>query len=380
MSRNSKTALNVFRTMAVLFIALPQAAVAQRTIQIPGKISAGGERFVWPRAEPAEVGLDKEKLEAAAQIAEGANSFSFLVVRQGKLAFERYFQGKTAEDVQQNYSAAKSPFSFLIGRAIEQGHFKGLDQSLGDFIDEMKVDGKDKVTIRGILAMESGLAQSRELDEADAASGDSQLEVGLRRKMTHEPLTHYAYNNAGYRLLFTALEKATGMSLEDYTERELFEPLDMKGAYWMLLQREGRHLGYQSIRMRPIDMAKVGQIALDGGLWRGKRYLRADYVRQLLTPASAEANPSYGLFWHLNGDYFRSYFVPSRIERRLLPGVPSDAFTQHGSGTQFITGIPSLGLVVVRTGREPDSSLSFYSPTESLNSVLVRKVVEAIQD
>jgi CubicO group peptidase (beta-lactamase class C family) len=82
----------------------------------------------------------------------------------------------------------------------------------------------------------------------------------------------------------------------------------MEGAYWVAIASGGVHAGYQSIRMRPIDLAKVGQIMLDGGRWRGERYLPAQFVAQIVRAPAPDANPSYGLFWHLNGgEFYRSY-------------------------------------------------------------------------
>ncbi len=173
------------------------------------------------------------------------------------------------------------------------------------------------------MAMESGLAQWPALDREDAAAGRSQLEAVLTRGTTHDPYEYFIYNSAAYRLLFTALERATGLSLPDLTREELFAPLGMTGAYWVENRSDDRLLGYQSIRMRPRDAAKVGQVLLDDGRWNGERYLPAAFIAQLRTAPAPDANPSYGLFWHLNaGDYYLSYRESNFVRSRLLPGTP----------------------------------------------------------
>ena len=81
--------------------------------------------------------------------------------------------------------------------------------------------------------------------------------------------------------------------------------------------------------MRPRDLAKVGQVMLNDGVWNGARYLPAEYIEQLRTAPAPEANPSYGLFWHLNaGDYYLSYRESNFVRNRLLPGTPRDRVRQ----------------------------------------------------
>ena len=290
-------------------------------------------------------------MESAATIAKEGDSDSLLVVRHGKLALENYWNAKTRSDVQQMYSATKSPFAFLVGRAIAKGYIKDLDQPIVDIVPEVAGDGRKALTFRNVMAMESGLEQSRELDQGDAQEQRSQYEAVVRRAVTQKPYAYYHYNNAGYRLLFTALERASGMSIPDLTRQELFEPLGMEGAYWVELRAADTLKGYQSIRMRPIDLAKVGQVMLNGGRWGGEVYLDAVYIDTIKSVASSRANPSYGLFWHLNsGEFYLSYYESDRMKGNLMPGTPPDAIVNYGSRGQLIVVIPSLDIVWVRTG------------------------------
>ncbi|MFP6584246.1 MAG: PQQ-binding-like beta-propeller repeat protein, partial [Candidatus Hydrogenedentota bacterium] len=235
-----------------------------------------------------------------------------------------------------------------------------------------------QLTFRNILAMESGLEQSREMDAQDAKRGLSQFEVVMERGVSHEPFEKYIYNNAGYRLLFTAMERASGKSIPELTHEELFGPLSMDGAYWVDLVADGKHKGYQSIRMRPVDLLKVGQVMLDGGMWQGERYLSQSFINELAKAPAPKANPSYGLFWHLNsGDFFLSFYESDRIDGQLMPGTPDDAITNFGSRGQLITAIPSLGLTWVRTG--PDIPTSLWqkdSYVARLSAAIVSSVTE----
>ena len=191
--------------------------------------------------------------------------------------------------------------------------------------------------------------------ESLGQTGMTQLEIALERAVIARLFEKYHYNNAAYRLTFTALERASGMDLEDLTVAEIFDPLSFSGAHWMRIHavsEEGERLtGYQSVRMTPRDFAKPAQVILDRGMWNGERFLSASYVDMPGRAPTPEVNPSFGLFHHLNaGSFCRNFAVPDIIGRQLLPGAPEDSFLMFGAGGQVVIGIPSLRLVIVRTG------------------------------
>ena len=336
----------------------------------------GPDAAPWATTGAAPSGLDAASLDQAARLAETTGADALVVVRHGRIVFERYWNDRGPDDVQQMYSATKSPFALLVGRAIARGDISSIDQPLIDFVPELAGHRREAVTFRNVMAMESGLAHSTELDQGDTRAGRSQLEAALARGTTHGAYEYFIYNHAAYRLLFTALERATGLSLPDLTREELFAPLGMKEAYWVEIRSDDRLLGYQSIRMRPRDLAKVGQVMLNDGMWNGTRYLPAEYIDQLRTAPAPEANPSYGLFWHLNaGDYYLSYRESNFVRNRLLPGTPHDAYANFGNGGQIIMVVPSLDLVWVRTGRQiPSNIWAADSTVAQLSAAVVASV------
>ncbi len=327
-----------------------------RIEQRPGRAFTLNSSSAWPTATPEAAGLDRALLESAANVAKSNSSDCLLVVRGGKLIMARYWNAKAENDVQQTFSGTKSVFSLLLGRSIARGYVDGLEQPIRELVSEMP-EAHSQLTFRNILAMESGMENSMEI-EGLGAEGRTQLEIALERKITAAPFERYHYNNAPYRLLFTALERASGMGLEELTAQEVFGPLGFDGAYWMRIfalagstDVDSKLMGYQSIRMRPVDFAKSSQVIIDEGMWQGERYLPAEFTRELIRCPAPAANPSFGLFHHLNaGDHYRNFAAPDRIDRKLLPGAPNDAFLMFGAGGQVTAGIASLGLVVVRTG------------------------------
>ena len=349
----------IFGSLIVAAVAAAVSVGAQPpSRQIGTEPWPGPDTAPWPVADAAAAGFDPAGLERLAGLAETTHADSLLVIRHGRLVFERYWNDRGPDDVQQTYSGTKGAFALLVGRVLERGDIESLDQPLVDFVPELAGQTRDLMTFRNVMAMTSGLAQWPALDREDREAGRSQLEAVLARGMTHAPDDYFIYHNAAYRVLFTALERATGLNLPDLTRRELFEPLGMEGAYWVEIHTDERLLGYQSIRMRPRDLAKIGQVLLNDGLWNGQRYLAADYVAQLRTAPTPKANPSYGLFWHLNsGDWYLTYRESDYVRRPLLPGTPPDAVAAWGNSGQIAVVVPSLDLVWVRTGRQIPSNI-----------------------
>jgi CubicO group peptidase (beta-lactamase class C family) len=335
-------------------------APSVRIEERPGRICVGRGGFRWPTAEPGDEGIDAGMLAAAAEFARRHEADSLLITRNGRIVLEHYWNGKTAQDVQQTYSGTKSVFSLLVGRALERGYLRDLDQPVRELVPEMP-GAQAQITFRNVLAMQSGMENSPRI-EGLGRTGQTQLEIALAREVVAAPFERYHYNNAAYRLLFTALERAAGLDLEALTEREIFEPLSFAGAHWVrqyaLDDAQPRFTGYQSIRMTPRDFAKSAQVIVDRGNWCGERFLPAEYVQSLVESPQPTINPSFGLFHHLNaGSFHCGYAVPDRIDRKLAPGVPGDMFLQFGAGGQIVAGIPSLQLVIVRTGRDGGSSI-----------------------
>ena len=101
--------------------------------------------------------------------------------------------------------------------------------------------------------------------------------------------------------------------------------------------------------MTPPDFAKSAQIILDHGKWQGERFVDPNYADNLIKVQRPEVNPSFALFHHINGDAF-CQMDGKKIPHKLLRCAPDDTFLMYGKGGQVVAGIPSKGLVVVRTG------------------------------
>jgi len=325
----------------------------------PGTIFHGRDQYFWPSSTPESVGMDSGILSGAVAIAEKYNSHSLLILRKGKLVYEQYWNDKTASDLQQTYSGTKSVFSLLLGRVIQRGYVESFEQSIRDFVPEMP-EAQAQLTFHNVLAMMPGTLNVMAEVEDEGPKGITHLETALTREVVAAPFTRYSYNNSAYRLLFTALERASGKNMEDLTAEEIFEPLGFSdGSHWVLnyassAEKGEVFIGYQSIKMTPTDFAKSAQIILDHGAWQGEEFVAADYTDNLIRVQKPDVNPSFGLFHHLNGESFCQLDGP-KVPHKLLPAAPNDTFLMCGTRGQIVAGIPSRELVVVRTGDHEES-------------------------
>lgn len=280
----------------------------------------------WTTATPEEVGLDGAALEAlAARIAKGEldDIHSLLVVRDGKLAFERYFTGADArwaeplgtiafgpETLHDLRSVTKSVVGALVGIAHGDGAIPDLDAPLASFFPEHAKGREADLagrTLRHALTMSAGLAWDElthpywdpRNDENGLWSATDPLEYALSRKPVAPAGARFAYNGGLPTVLASVVERATGKPLDVFARERLLSPLGVTETEW-IQHPSGLFVAASGLRLRPRDIARFGQLMLDGGRFAGRQIVPADYARESLAPQIAtgmSAVPSYGYQW-----------------------------------------------------------------------------------
>jgi CubicO group peptidase (beta-lactamase class C family) len=340
----------------------------------------------WRTAQPQDVGIDPAPLrEMVGRVLDRTypDIHGILIVKDGALVFERYFPGyawdyqadgfrgpwtEHGPDTPHNLaSVTKSVTGILLAIAIDKGYVKGVEEPLCPFFPEHAascVGGKERITLRHVLTMSSGLAwNEQDVPYSDPRNDIVQLfvvadPVGyiLSKAPAHEPGTRWYYNGGGTNLLGKVIEKASGSRLDAFAEEHLFGPLGMSGEEWVFIRPD---LVYASgdMKMRPRDMAKLGQLLLDHGAWGGRAVLSPAWADDVVRKRVRHTETSgYGYHWWL-----RTYSSGS---------TTIDAFLADGWGGQRIMGFPSLRLVVVFTGGN-------YTGQHRLDEVVTRFVLPA---
>jgi len=258
--------------------------------------------------------FDKNKLEALnRKIAEGRfeNVNGLVVIKNGELLIEEYFNGASRDSLHDPRSVGKSIASTMLGIAIENGFIKSEEALLKDFYDlrlfENYSKKKDSVTLKSILTMSSGFLG----DDSDYSSlgneenmypTDDWVKFALDLPMRKEVHIgeEFAYFTAGVVVLGDIIHKSVPDGLVAYADKKLFAPLGITNYQWEFTpQQVGNTAG--GIRLRAIDFAKYGQLYKNKGQWKGRQLLSEQWVEKSLDKQIAQPmdNGYYGyLFWN----------------------------------------------------------------------------------
>lgn len=295
----------------------------------------------WVETTPDQVGLDAARLEAAAaRAASRPRSRSLLVARNGRLAFERYFGGATAEGLFDVRSVTKSVMSLLTGIALREGVFPSLDASIATWLAAgYEVDAQDaSVSLGHLTQMTAGFAwnESSGPDYNQWILSGMPVQYVLNRPHVAPAGSAFSYNSATVHLLGVCLEQAAARPLSEFARQFLFEPLGISDVVWEPMTQGSVNAG-SGIDLRGRDLLKLGQLVLQRG-WSGERSVVPEsWIAGATQPAfpwrqdyGAQRSVTYGtLFW-------------------VSDAAPAAAFA-WGYGGQFVYVVPSLDLVAVVT-------------------------------
>jgi hypothetical protein len=160
------------------------------------------------------------------------------------------------------------------------------------------------------------------------------VQFTLDREVVWEPGTHFVYCSPGMHLLSAVLQKATGMTALDFARQNLFEPLGIRDVIWPT-DPQGYNTGSGDLKLHPHDVAKLGYLWLNQGVWEGKQIVSREWVDNSAIPLmdTREGN-YYGYGWW--------------VETAETGGLPS--YRADGRGGQYVVVVPTLNLIVVTTG------------------------------
>jgi Tol biopolymer transport system component/CubicO group peptidase (beta-lactamase class C family) len=265
----------------------------------------------WPTGTPADAGLDASLLDAAADnVALSADVRSLLVVRHGRLVFERYFNGADATEALTIASASKSILSVATGIAIDEGLLK-LDSRIDAFLPPDLVGEHGDLTVENLLTMSGGLAMSEDpLYVADVGASDlpgepSFVRAVLKRESVDPAGSKFAYSTGLTQVLAAVLTEATGQSLCAYITDRLLDPLGIDVEKWWV-EPDGYFAGGHSVFITPRELARFGQLVLQHGTWDGEQLVSVAWLDQSLAErwdlgcrGVLGAHQGYGRLWWL---------------------------------------------------------------------------------
>ncbi len=299
----------------------------------------------WETINPADLNWCNDKIDSLYAFLDDTDTKAFLLLKDGKIVLEKYFDGFTPDAEWYWASAAKPMMGLMAGIAQQDGHLYLDDPTknyLGDGWTSAPAEKEALITLRHHLSMTTSLDDALNNFCTTPACLQYLADAGER----------WSYHNATYYLMANVLEAATGKSLNQYFDDEITATTGIDGQW--------QNSGYAKVLYStPRDFARFGLLMLNNGHWGDTPVLNDTVLFQKMTTPSQDLNKAYGYYWWLNGQ--ETYMVPYTQQiftGNLCPDAPADMYTGVGSGGQYLNIVPSKGMVLVRMGEYLSGTLS----------------------
>jgi uncharacterized protein (TIGR03437 family) len=336
----------------------------------------------WRRSTPRAQGLNAELLASLInriRQRQIRDLDSLLIVRNGHLVVEEYFNGWGPNDLHTLQSVTKSVTSLLTGVALQQGKLPGVEAKALDYFAEYQpiqnLDArKSALRVQDLLTMRTGMDWSEGIYAGSPLQRMNECACNWLRfvvdwPMREQPGMRFEYNSGGTIMLGGAVQKAAGMRVENFAAEHLFAPLGITRFNWF--PGTGNFVVHTGggLNMRPLDMAKLGYLVLRNGRWDDRQIVSAAWISESMRhwvsyPRTFAGRPvDYGYLWWLF----------SLDATRAAQGPEFDIYAASGAQDQWIFAVPKYDLIVVFTG---NTSATFAQPV----SFLYTDILPAITD
>jgi CubicO group peptidase (beta-lactamase class C family) len=266
-------------------------------------------------------------------------TLAFLVIHKDTIIYEKYFNQCDQSSIIPSFSVAKSVTSTLIGCAIDDGYIQSIEQPITDFLPEMKHKGFEKVKIRHLLQMTSGIDFKEGPFHLKNSTAEFYYGIKLRRKacslrLKNEPGEKFEYSSGNTQLLGLILERALkSKTVTEYLQERIWQPLGMEyDASWSIdREKYGFEKTFCCLNARARDYAKIGRLYMNKGNWNGTQIISEDWVNE-----ATKIDTEDGSAWN----YQYSWWIAS----------DKGDFYARGMLGQFVYVNPQKELIIVRLG------------------------------
>ena len=323
-------------------------------------VKAAAAPFSFPRAEqPLEVTYNfNGEQRNLNEFLERVTATGLLVIQNGRIVNEQYFQGADAQSRFTSWSVAKSFVSTLVGMALDEGKIKSIDDPITRYVPSLAGSGYNEVPIRHVLQMASGV-------KFDEIYGDQFSDINLffyktlifgqraddvmaeygRARPSGEVFHYISINTQALGMLLRAVYDKP---LDKLLEEKLWQPLGMEGdALWNVDSQgaDGVALAFCCLNAQLRDYAKLGQLYLQQGRWQGEQLIPQAWVQEATKPGAAFLEPGASPYDYGQRGYQYQWWVPPNYEREYFAA---------GVWGQYIYVSEIDNLVITRTSVDPD--------------------------
>ena len=322
-----------------------------------------------------------EKIAVAFEAGEFPGLHSAIVIKNRKVLAENYFSGKdenwgrkigiidcTEDSLHDVRSISKSIVGLLYGIALDEGKVPGLDESLMETFPEYKKYASSKrkrIKIRDVLSMKMGVKWNEDIPYTDKKNSEVAMEYAkdrykfvLSRKMVGTPGEKWTYNGGATALLARLIEKGTGLSVDEYAKAQLFGPLGIKHFEWNR-SWDDVPIAASGLRMTMRDLARIGQMIADWGVYEGRRVISKDRLQFLFEPQAHPGHFRFANHW---------WVAPI--------GNPPSTIFALGNGGQRLSVNPEAGIVTVVFAGNYNHADYWSTPLKLINGYFVPALLE----
>lgn len=271
---------------------------------------------------------------------------SALLIKNDKLVIEEYFNDHYQNKVHDLRSSTKSIRSILLGIAIDKGFINDINDPISKYLKNPKANknldsSKEEITVKHLITMSSGL-DCNDWDKKSKGQEDKVyrkkdwLQYTLNLPMVNTPGEVSNYCSMGVVLMVEVISQASGMSISDFADKYLFNPLGINNVKWGHTSKKKVIDSAKRLYLTSRDMAKIGLLVLNNGEWNSKRIVSEKWITDSTTPKVKISNTDYGYLW---------WNIPFVLNNKKINSI-----TAMGNGGQYIMIIPEHDIVGVFTG------------------------------
>ena len=314
-------------------------------------ISASEKPFVFEKEDfelPDSYEFEGEQLN----LIEGLDHFhtdGLIILHDGKMLFEKYWNGNTKDSKHIAFSVSKSYLSALFGIAIEEGLIKSIDDNVSIYLDDFEGTGYEDVKIKNLLQMSSGIEFNEDYADPNSdinrfaratAKGSSFRDFAKTLKNGKKQGTYNHYVSLDTQVLGMILESVTDMPLREYLYKRIWSKIGTESDAYYIADKTGTDMALGGLNATLRDFSKFGQLYLNEGSWDGEQIVPKSWVVKSHTPDAPHLMPNAGDLSSSEWGYGYQWWIP---------GDPLTDYTAHGIFNQFIYVDPISNVVIAKT-------------------------------
>jgi CubicO group peptidase (beta-lactamase class C family) len=286
----------------------PAAPHAYVQYTVPSPAGAGRDLLLPEILDAKRAGVDPAALSRLLEGAKLSHSDALVILKDGRLLGDWRFD-QPAEPIELG-SITKSVAGLAIGRLLQSGRIRSLDEPVARFYPEWKGGPKQAITLRQLMSHTSGLRAQPD-PQGIYASADL-VQLALDADLVAKPGTRFFYDHKAVALLAGIVRQASGRKLDEYLRDQLFAPLGVRRFAWMR-DPAGNPDAFSGLQLDARDLARIGQLMLDGGVYGGRRLLSAEFVRESVH-AAQPFSPTGGLLWWVIPEWTKLVIDPALLD------------------------------------------------------------------